>query len=89
MLPAPVVKFNVDAEPTLVPALSTVTPLPPPPPPPASRLQEFVAMQPYKFCPAVAVVTKNICPVVHVPGNDAPIVIGFVGLTALKSADFD
>jgi hypothetical protein len=59
--PAPAVKSRVEEVPTTVPALSTATPPPPLPPlPPASNDQVFVDVHPYRFCPAGAMVTKNI-----------------------------
>jgi hypothetical protein len=42
-------------------------------------------VQAYRFCPAGALVFKNIAPIEQVAGSDVPVCIGFVELAAEKS----
>jgi hypothetical protein len=53
--------------------------------PAESRLQEFVAVQPYRFEPAGALVLKNVSPTPQVAGSAVPDLKGFVVLAPEKS----
>jgi hypothetical protein len=64
-------------------------PAPPPPPVPASRLHTLVDVHPYRFWPAGALESKNICPVEHTAGMAEPTCAGFVEDDAEKSTSLD
>ena len=63
--------------------------IPAPAPFPPSWLQKFVAVHPYRFWPAGALLSKNISPVEHVAGIAVLTFDGFVELAPEKSTCFD
>ena len=57
----------------------------PPSPAPLDCVQTFALVQRYRFCPAMASLLKNACPVPQVAGSVVPTVNGFVELDPAKS----
>src|SRR5580692_11503203 len=87
-IPGPGIKLAVPRAPTGVPPLSIIN-VPPVPPVPPSSDQIFVAVQPYTFVPAGAVVSKNRSASVQVAGNTAPDFTGAVNGRACRFTFFD